>query len=73
MPLTNLINLRKENHKSFFRNHNNNIKHLWKGIKEIVNINSKNLKQPTLRFQVNEGVNKRGGWKIFKILINGGS
>ena len=54
--LTNLINLSKENYyKSFFRNHNNNIKHLWKGIKEIVNINSKNLKHPT-SIQINDSV-----------------
>ena len=38
---------KKAYYESFFTEHNNNIKKVWQGIKEIVNIKSKNLNNPT--------------------------
>ena len=38
---------KKSYYKSFFTEHNLNIKKIWQGIKEIVNINSKNNNTPT--------------------------
>ena len=38
---------KKAHYESFFTEHNNNIKKVWQGIKEIVNIKSKNLNNPT--------------------------
>ena len=38
---------KKAHYESFFIEHNNNIKKVWQGIKEIVNIKSKNLNNPT--------------------------
>ena len=34
-------------YKYFFTEHNNNIKKVWEGIKEIVSIKSKNINNPT--------------------------
>ena len=40
---------KKAYYTSFFTEHNNNIKKVWQGIKEIVNIKSKNLNSPISR------------------------
>ena len=42
-------------YKSFFTEHNNNIKKVWEGIKEIVSIKSKNINNPT-SIQVNNSI-----------------
>ena len=43
-----LLRVSKKAHfTSFFTEHNNNIKKVWQGIKEIVNIKTRNLNSPT--------------------------
>ena len=46
--LNELIRISKKTHyQRFFTEHNNNLKKVWQGIKEIVNIKNKNMSTPT--------------------------
>ena len=49
-------NSKKQYYETFFSANKNNLSKIWKGIKEIVNIKSKNVDQPTCLIENNKTI-----------------